>query len=318
MRKIFTPSSLALVFLLAASLLSSLCAEEGSGYVGSEVCKDCHEERHESYARSVHAKKAIPGSPANHGGCESCHGPGSAHVDKGGGKGTMVTFDKTNAPETKSAKCLSCHEDTNKMAFWSTGRHKNEGLSCDSCHLVHGGAKPLRPSNATAYQLSQESDSLKSPLPDLCFGCHRDVRAQTMKQSHHPILEGKVKCTDCHTPHGGFGKKMVAADSLNDLCFKCHADKRGPFAFEHPPVVEDCSTCHTVHGSNHNKLLMSKPPQLCQTCHDTGGGHPTRPYNIQHGFAGNATANKNKFFARGCLNCHGNIHGSNRAQTFER
>lgn len=138
------------------------------------------------------------------------------------------------------------------------------------------------------------------------------------RRSHHPMQEGKIKCTDCHTPHGGFGKKMVRADSTPDLCFKCHAEKRGPFAFEHPPVVENCATCHEVHGSNHDNLLVSKVPQICQSCHNTGSGHTSRAYNLQHSFGGAATANKNKFFAQGCLNCHGNIHGSNRNPAFER
>jgi hypothetical protein len=59
-------------------------------------------------------------------------------------------------------------------------------------------------------------------------------------------------------------------------------------------------------------------PQLCESCHNIGAGHTSRAYTKQHGFLGEATANKNKFFARGCLNCHGNIHGSNRAPMFLR
>jgi hypothetical protein len=58
-------------------------------------------------------------------------------------------------------------------------------------------------------------------------------------------------------------------------------------------------------------------PFICQSCH-TAEGHPSRPYTNFHSFAGPATAQKNKFYARSCLNCHGNIHGSSLSPAFER
>jgi hypothetical protein len=41
---------------------------------------------------------------------------------------------------------------------------------------------------------------------------------------------------------------MVKAESIKELCTTCHADKRGPWLFEHPPVEENCLTCHNPHG----------------------------------------------------------------------
>jgi predicted CXXCH cytochrome family protein len=67
--------------------------------------------------------------------------------------------------------------------------------------------------------------------------------------------------------------------------------------------------CHQVHGSNHSRLLVQRVPLLCQSCHNVAG-HPSQPYTNLHSFRGPATSGKNKFFARSCLNCHGNIHGS--------
>jgi DmsE family decaheme c-type cytochrome len=276
-------------------------------YVGSETCKDCHEGYYTNYSKSIHAKRAIPGSPANRDGCESCHGPGAQHVEKSGGRGVAIfAFDRRTDANTKSSKCLACHEELRTLAHWSMSRHKSGNVSCDNCHSIHTGGGKL---------------SLKARDPDLCFSCHKNIRAQINKQSHHPINVlaypdptsriSKVKCSDCHNPHGTFSLKgMINADSVNELCYKCHAEKRGPYAWEHPPVAENCLNCHEIHGSNHTKLLTRKVPLLCQSCHNEGT-HPIRPYTDLHSFGGPATSGKNRFIARSCLNCHSNIHGSN-------
>jgi DmsE family decaheme c-type cytochrome len=293
------------VFFILYIVLNVENSVKGSSeYVGSETCKECHEDYYKGFIRSIHGKKAVSGSPFNREGCESCHGPGAQHVEKGGGKGVAIfSFDRRTDANTKSSKCLACHEELRTLAYWRMSRHKSGDVSCDNCHSIHTGGEKL---------------SLKARDPDLCFGCHKNIRAQTNKQSHHPINVlaypariSKVKCSDCHNPHGSFSLKgMINADSVNELCYKCHAEKRGPYAWEHPPVTENCLNCHEIHGSNHANLLTRKVPLLCQSCHNEGT-HPIRPYTNLHSFGGPATSGKNRFFARSCLNCHSNIHGSN-------
>jgi DmsE family decaheme c-type cytochrome len=276
-----------------------------AGYVGTDTCKGCHEDYYKGFIKSVHGKKAVSGNPINREGCESCHGPGVQHVEKGGGKGVgLLVFGRKGDARSKDSKCLTCHEVSKDMPFWDLSKHKTMDVSCVDCHSIHSaGAK---------------KGMLKAAEPDLCFTCHKRIRAQTNKQSHHPVREGKVKCSDCHNPMGTSNiKGMIKADSVNDLCYKCHAEKRGPFAFEHPPVQENCLSCHEIHGSNHSRLLVRKVPLLCQNCHSMSG-HKSRPYTNLHSFEGPATARKNMFFARSCLNCHGNIHGSSRSPDFVR
>ena len=66
-----------------------------SEYAGSEACKGCHEAYYNKFMNSVHGKRAVPGNPANREGCESCHGPGVQHVEKGGGRGVaIIAFSK--------------------------------------------------------------------------------------------------------------------------------------------------------------------------------------------------------------------------------
>src|SRR2546421_110991 len=50
--------------------------------VGSESCKNCHEDQFNNFAHTPHAKLANEKSwQGKVVGCESCHGPGKAHVD---------------------------------------------------------------------------------------------------------------------------------------------------------------------------------------------------------------------------------------------
>ncbi len=267
-----------------------------NGYVGAETCKECHEKQYETYSKSVHFKKTVKG-PESQDACETCHGPGAKHVEKGGGRGVDIfAFNKDVDPKARSAKCLACHEETHQLTNWELSKHNSEDIACNDCHSPH----------------NMQPKFLKEPQPTLCFQCHKDIRSQAYRQSHHPIREGLIKCTDCHDPHGTFSENQIKTDSVNELCFKCHADKRGPFMFEHPPVEENCLNCHTPHGSNHSKLLVSNVPQLCQSCHDASR-HPGTPYTSFSTFAGSSPSNK--MYARACLNCHSNIHGSNASSS---
>jgi nitrate/TMAO reductase-like tetraheme cytochrome c subunit len=47
---------------------------------GTELCSACHSNEAQQFAKTVHAK-AAPSSAAYGTGCESCHGPGKAHVE---------------------------------------------------------------------------------------------------------------------------------------------------------------------------------------------------------------------------------------------
>ncbi|HEY3277847.1 MAG TPA: DmsE family decaheme c-type cytochrome [Syntrophorhabdaceae bacterium] len=318
MRRFAVPAIYVFILYLLSAFFSAEMSYGAPDYIGSDACKSCHANYVQSYAESIHGKTYVPGSPAKEEGCETCHGPGASHVKRGGGKGTMFAFGPNPDAREKTAKCLKCHEDSPKQAFWNMSKHKSSGLSCDTCHVVHTGMKPLRAPSGY-LPLPAQRKTMKAPMPDLCFGCHKDVRSQTLRQSHHPIREGKTGCSACHEPHGAFGPKMVKADSINELCYKCHAEKRGPFMVEHPPVAENCLNCHVAHGSNHSALLTRKTPQLCQSCHDFSQ-HPGTPYTSFETFRGPAPSNR--MVSRNCVLCHTNVHGTNsptdRGQRFLR
>ena len=302
--------AVALVVTLGAMVLQDAVAAPP----GPEVCAGCHAAHNDTFASTIHGKKAHPRSPANAGGCAACHGDGTAHVAAGGGRGVggiVNPGSKTLPAEQKDRVCLTCHEANRHLAFWDSGKHRKNGVSCSNCHNTHGGNESLlRVDNPQIAPLLTTS---KVPQQEVCFTCHRDIRALVMRPSHHPIVEGKVKCTSCHNPHGALSPAMVNAESIKELCTTCHADKRGPFLFEHAPVEESCLNCHNPHGSRAMKLLNEKLPNLCQDCHDASS-HPGTIYDADSNFrapVGPTSGPNTRFIARTCMNCHNEIHGSN-------
>jgi len=242
-------------------------------------CADCHEEATASFNGSYHAK-AWQG--AN--GCQSCHGTTDQHLNTEQSKKTIVSFSKDGgrSAEEMNKQCLGCHQKSANLAMWDMGAHQKNDVACISCHDIH---KP----RSTVNQ------------PTVCFTCHRDVRSDANKISHHPIIEGKVKCSDCHNTHGTLAKHMIAADSINQLCYKCHAEKRGPWVWEHPPVEENCANCHSPHGSRHEGLLVEKIVNLCQNCHDD---------RQHHASVLGENPKDHYLLKRACIECHHSIHGS--------
>ena len=206
-------------------------------YVGTETCAACHAKQYQEFRHSTHSRISVPGESAYAQGCEMCHGPGSLHVEAGGGRG------------------------------------------------VGGIINPRKD-------------------PSTCFACHLDKKAEFRLPYHHPVLEGKMGCTDCHTPHAPEVRPWSATSlkDINEVCFRCHKDQRGPFVNEHEALREGCTTCHKVHGSIHEKMLLVRDANLCLRCHTQtnfptigGSGHSSR-------------LNQGTCFSAGC---HTAVHGSN-------
>jgi DmsE family decaheme c-type cytochrome len=271
------------------------------GYVGAETCKGCHEE---AYAKFSHTKMGRlflkqPRNATERLACETCHGPGKAHAEAGGGKGVggMITFARNDPTpiERRDGVCLTCHTKGNRV-FWNGSAHNSRDLGCTSCHRVMEDHSP-------------KAQLAKATEIETCGTCHLQRRAQQMRSSHMPLREGKMTCTSCHNPHGTINQTLLKEPSVNDSCFTCHAEKRGPFLWEHAPVIESCVNCHEPHGSNHERMLKAAKPRLCQQCH-VETRHPTRPY-------GREPASNLKYVGgSSCVNCHVNIHGSNHPSGF--
>jgi len=290
--------------------------DDKDGYVGSESCKDCHEDQFKGFSTTKHAKLAdLNGWKDKIQGCESCHGPGKSHLEDATDKTKIISFKNKNSKEI-SETCLSCHAGKESHNNFRRGEHWRNDVGCTECHSSH--SPQMISVKADSLTIPGETTAtvamLKRSEPQLCISCHTETKAQFSKPNHHKVLEGAMKCSDCHNAHGGFEQKQANLSLGADAaCVKCHADKQGPFVFEHAPLkVEGCSACHTPHGSANPKMLKRpQVRQLCLECHSgitdqlsdgpTGGPHSQTSIRSQN-----------------CTVCHASIHGSNSSNVFFR
>jgi DmsE family decaheme c-type cytochrome len=265
---------------------------------GADTCIRCHDEDSEfpvfSIFKTRHAITADQRTPFGKLQCESCHGPGADHAQRirpTQKRPPIIGFGDRATAAKQNEMCLGCHQDQARIA-WQGSPHGGANVACANCHRVHASDDHVQ---ETATQ------------PEVCYTCHQRQRADFFKPSSHPVRAGQMACSECHKPHGSSTDKLLARPSLNQTCYDCHAEKRGPFLWEHAPVAEECTLCHTAHGSVHPALLTRRPPQLCQQCH-AQAGHPSFQLTGQ----GLPDASPSPFVIAGaCLNCHAQVHGSN-------
>jgi DmsE family decaheme c-type cytochrome len=284
---------------------SNVTAPPMADYATSAACATCHDDLSKKFLRNPHqALGVLPESKWKDRECESCHGPGQAHIDAGDGS-QIFSFAKF-PPKDINARCRSCHGLRTQLAAMPNSMHGKNQLACTECHSIHEAKHPV-------HLLS------KAPT-DLCRSCHSEVFASFGKPFSHHLRENAVSCLDCHLPHQGFGikPKMVSnvqlqyAHGNEAACLKCHANIRGPFVYEHFPVhTEGCVSCHEPHGSANPKMLIRNQVQfLCLECHSFTSGvtssQPASFHNIQ------------SLRYQNCTTCHMKIHGSNVSPAFLR
>jgi len=200
------PFGAALFVISCASISRSVVVPleiPGVHAVGNQVCFQCHTQITRAFPTSPHAHLVLENTELPGGtGCESCHGPGSKHVEAGGGARFII----------------------------------NPGKE-----------------------------------PDACFRCHLKTSGEFQLPTHHPVIEGRMNCVQCHDPHGGDILKSpsggLAMAQMNESCAECHREQTRPFVFEHPAMREGCATCHNPHGSINRMMLTQADNNLCLRCH---------------------------------------------------
>lgn len=192
------------------------------------------------------------------------------------GSCSTVTHTVVAPPQIEGAhyvgnkSCADCH--TNIARIFPASPHARfykEDLKwapmagCESCHGA--GSEHVRVGGGRGRFIVNPG---KNPEP--CFQCHLEIHAEFNLPQHHPIIEGRMNCVQCHDPHGRDIMKPargLAMARLNENCAECHREQTRPFVFEHEALREGCTTCHNPHGSINSKLLVERDVNLCLKCH---------------------------------------------------
>lgn len=218
----------------------------GAEYVGDETCKTCHQQQHQYFNLSEHAGVSLLmedecGGKIYVESCETCHGPGSLHVQGGGDKSQIVRAN----PET----CFACHIDIKGKFSLQYHHPVPEGrMVCSDCHNLHGNDVHTN-IQAIGQVTLQDKD-------EICFKCHKAQRGPFAFE-HEALRDG---CTICHDPHGSIVDRLLVAGPTT-LCLSCHFEpdlnSQCRFGgvnhgnFPNGTGVTSCLDCHTrVHGSN--------------------------------------------------------------------
>jgi predicted CXXCH cytochrome family protein len=221
----------------------------GAKFVGNQACYDCHTNITRAFSASPHARVHVNSARMKEStGCESCHGPGSKHIEAGGGRGTFIVN-----PRKDPGACYNCHLEVEAQFRLPQHHAVNEGhMNCVQCHDPHG-LDISKPKSGLAMSRQNEG----------CAQCHRE-QARPFVFEHEALREG---CVVCHEPHGSINRKMLVQSDSN-LCLKCHAQVQrqpGEIFIGNAPHADrlrqgSCWTsgCHTaIHGSNvHPRMLF--------------------------------------------------------------
>jgi predicted CXXCH cytochrome family protein len=234
----------------------------GAKYIGSKECEQCHDTIYRDFQTADHARLITGGANALNAGCESCHGPGSAHSDSGGEIKPPFSFSSgrpqalgslgmlaADAPRAIEDVCYQCHAEVRGQFNLPHHHPVPEGkMTCIQCHPPHKGIAHI--GGSTRLQAKEEN----------CLQCHPAQRGPHVFE-HEAMREG---CSSCHVAHGSLNARMVTERDSN-LCLKCHFRQvRGGSILiggsDHTTRLQQggCWTagCHeAVHGSRVNSSL---------------------------------------------------------------
>ncbi len=206
--------------------------------------------------------------------------------------------------------CYDCH--TNISRVFPSSPHAQLRIEnarmpgqqgCESCH------GPASKHVATGGLGRDKFIVNPGRNPDACFNCHIETQAEFHFPQHHPVIEGKMNCVQCHDPHGMDIMKPaggLAMSRLNGTCAQCHRDQARPFIFVHEAMREGCTICHNPHGSINSKMLVQPDNNLCLKCHLQTQGANGAFYigKIDH-------TSLLPFGTCWSAGCHTAVHGSN-------
>ncbi len=176
-------------------------------------------------------------------GCETCHGPGSAHTSLGQPRYIVALSRLT--PERQVLVCSQCHEKPQ-----GNGTVQNEQPLNSNNQMMRPGIKrsdylanhTSRPSGAGSDFWTDDGVHSKS---------HHQQATDFLKSVHYRNHDELVTCSDCHDLHNNQNKHqtLYSPDDPNSpLCQRCHTINVSDHMLEKAGMplsgVVSCVKCH--------------------------------------------------------------------------
>jgi len=182
-------------------------------FAGSLECRDCHDDVTAKMDRGYH--KTL--------GCESCHGPGTGHVDDPEGV-------KVFSPRDRKF-CPVCHayDSARPTGFPQiTVNSHNPRQPCIKCHSPHDPVPPHVPQECSAcHGQIERTKALSSHALVKCTVCHEVGKEHKIspRSSTATKPETRAFCGTCHaegSPNADMPKVDMTKHGGSYLCWQCH------------------------------------------------------------------------------------------------
>ena len=228
----------------------------------ADLCASCH-----AVSEVGNSNEAAGGWPATRDRryqsvqCESCHGPGEAHVRNPNDATATAMLASINAGPDMNGTCAECHSGAHHpyVEEWEVSGHGTAVASAAArteCQGCHEGKAAMAAMGALGEYKEKGTTGV---LPITCTVCHDPHRADNAKQLRYSINvpnEEENLCMRCHHKRGG--PELTG--------------NRGPHSPEGPMLLGEAGWWPPTMQIDTNTLILSthgseRNPRMCAGCH---------------------------------------------------
>ncbi len=194
--------------------------------------------------------------------CESCHGPGSKHIEF------------INSSDYKAGK----HIENSALVY---AKNPSPQLQLNTCAPCHARKADL------SNEIIRSGEIMDNLIPQIISNEFYFADGQIMDEDYEygsftqsKMFHNNVRCSNCHNPHSG---KLIAIG--NNLCMSCHKPEYNTEQHHFHKINTEgaqCISCHmpvkTYMGVDHRRdhsfriprpdqSVVYKTPNTCTSCH---------------------------------------------------